>query len=114
MYGVVCKLCRNLRILSKLLNLVYRPLYSKHAYLVYLLGPKRQKYAYIIDEEPLCFPVEMDKRIYKTDIQFWDDSGSRGCTEKEIQTAISMLLLRSVFFIFSSPKKYFKFFFVRL
>ena len=39
--------------------------------------------------------------IYKTDIQFWAVLGSGGCREKKIKTAISMLLFKSFFFMFS-------------
>ena len=45
----------------------------------------------------------LDMRIYKTDIQFWVVLGSQGDREKKVQTDISMVLLRSVFFMFSWP-----------
>ena len=39
--------------------------------------------------------------ISNMNFQFWAVLGSRGCREKKIQTAISMILLRAVFFMFS-------------
>ena len=48
---------------------------------------------------------ESIKRIH---IQFWAVLGSQGCTEKKIQTSISMLLLKSVFLCFGQKKFEFK------
>ena len=50
------------------------------------------------------------KHISNMNFQSWVVLGSQGCREKKIQTAISMQLLRSVFFMFSWSKKLFKFF----
>ena len=44
-------------------------------------------------------------RIYQTDAQFWAVLGSQDCREKEIKTVISMLLLRSVFYVFMAKTK---------
>ena len=46
----------------------------------------------------------LDTRIYKRGIQFLAVLGSQYCREKKIQTAISMLLLRSVFNVFMAKK----------
>ena len=49
----------------------------------------------------------LDTRIYKIDIQIRAVLGSLGCRENNIQTAIRMLLLRSVFFyVFMVIKKF--------
>ena len=51
----------------------------------------------------------LNTRIYKTNYQFWAVLSSWGCREKKLQTAISMQLLRSVFYVFI-VKKTFTFF----
>ena len=56
----------------------------------------------------IYYQRSLDTRIHKTDIQFWAVLGIRGCKEK-IKTAISMLLLRSVFYVFLAKIFFFNF-----
>ena len=44
--------------------------------------------------------TQLQESIYETDFQFRAVLGGPGCREKKIQTAVSMLLLRSVFYVF--------------
>ena len=58
-------------------------------------------------EPQIQYHRSLDTRIYKTDIQFWSVLGSRGCRErKKSQTAISMLLLRAVFYVFMGKRNF--------